>query len=553
MNYRQTAGVLLAGTGFWAMAAGVPRDSNSGNTANYQDTKVEAQLMVGVREDSDVVHFIRDNNDPRVITRTYVLQHADPYEIRTYLREMVQAKRVGNTAPQQTISGAPANPSPASKTVLGSVTAQPGYTPETELGSNTAVECMKFNDGTGILIISAEDYRFDDQENGMGIDSLVTMLDSPGIVASSGQPKFLYFPGNVPARNLLPLIQNVGMNAGDVTELWQGKDRVAYDPELNCLFFNVANYSRKNIETMLAKYDLPIPEVRMKLRLYEIYAENDDKIGVDFQAWKNNQGVDFFSLGGRYRDNWAATYGGTMGPTGSERTSYYNFNPKWNSRYLDFLASRSHAKVAYTGELTLRNNTPATLDRRTRVFYMDSSKKAPGTTDDPGIGPAKLLSLLIPDPDAAGADIPIGKDNSLEVMPADESFGFILEVINASVTEKATTLEVKMRNSSLIGYQSNGKPRVTQDSSVEQTVMLGNGVQSFVLGGITKQELVRSSGGVPGLKSIPWLGYLFETESTSIKHSQLVLVADCELVYPESMIPVRDAERIDELKKIVKK
>ena len=47
-----------------------------------------------------------------------------------------------------------------------------------------------------------------------------------------------------------------------------------------------------------------------------------------FQGWKNNEGADFFSVGGRYRNNWSSVYSGGFGPVaayGSERTSYFNF------------------------------------------------------------------------------------------------------------------------------------------------------------------------------------------------------------------------------------
>ena len=57
---------------------GVPRDSNFNNTGGYDSTRVEAQLLVAVKEDTKVVHFIRDNADPRVITKTYELKHVTP-------------------------------------------------------------------------------------------------------------------------------------------------------------------------------------------------------------------------------------------------------------------------------------------------------------------------------------------------------------------------------------------------------------------------------------------------------------------------------------------
>ena len=84
-----------------AEIAGTPRDSNNGNTGGYDGTRVEAQLLVNVKDDVNAVHFVRDNNDPRVITKTYILKNVDPYEFRDYLRQMVQSKRVGNTNIQQ--------------------------------------------------------------------------------------------------------------------------------------------------------------------------------------------------------------------------------------------------------------------------------------------------------------------------------------------------------------------------------------------------------------------------------------------------------------------
>ena len=513
-----------------------PRDSNFGNTDAYGNTRVEVHLQVPVKDEAKVVHFVRDNNDPRVVTKAYLLKHVDAYEIRDYLRQMVQSKRVGNTSLQQIFpmntTALPYAATTSSAELTTPATAQPGYNPPLQLGSNTAVECLKYADGTGLLILSAEEYRFKNHENGMGFDSLVEFLDKPTMGENLGTQTFFYIPKFVPARNLMPMIENVGMNVTDVTEIWQGQDLVAYDPDLNWLVFDVTNYSQPNIEKMLAEYDVPIPEVRLKITVYELYHENDDKIGLDFQAWKNNQGADFFSVGGRYRDNWAATYGGAMGQTGSERTSFYNFNPKWNSRYLDFLTSKGHAKVTYTGELCIRNNTPALLDRKTQIFYVDTSKPAGDATafPDMGVGPYELLSKLI-GREIADNDLPVGKGNRQEVEKFT-GFGFTMKVENASVNLAETRFTISLTNSSLIGFESNGTPRISSNSVVSQDVSLPYGRDSFVIGGLRKQEEVKSESGIPILKSIPWIGYLFSTKSTSIKHSELVVLGECEWAAP---------------------
>jgi hypothetical protein len=90
---------------------GVPRDSNFNNTGGYDATRIVARLNVNVDSGTNVVHFIRDNNDPRVVTKTYLLQHVDPYEFRDYLRQMVQTKRVGNSMLQQQYPSNTAAPS----------------------------------------------------------------------------------------------------------------------------------------------------------------------------------------------------------------------------------------------------------------------------------------------------------------------------------------------------------------------------------------------------------------------------------------------------------
>ena len=542
----------------------VPRDSNFNNTGSYDATRVEAQLLVPVKEDTKVMHFIRDNNDPRVVTKTYLLKNVDAYEFRDYLRQMVQAKRVGNTALQQqypmnALNGGNGTPGTAvgigtraASTVAATVsspalvtpaTAQPGYNPNLQLGSNTAVECLKYADGTGLLIVSAEEYRFKDHKNGWGIDHLVEFLDRPQMGANYGTQVFFYLPKFVPARNLMPLIQNVGMNITDVTEIWQGQDIIAYDPDLNWLIFDVSNYSCDNIARMLAKYDVPIPQVRLKVTIYEVYTENDDKMGIDFQSWKNNEGADLFSVGGRMRNNWAALYSSGMSKGyGSERTSFYNFNPKWNSRYLDFLVSKGKAKIYQTGELCIRNNTPASLSKTTQIFYIDSSQSVaplpPSLTEwpDTGVGPYELLSKILDRTiyrkDGSEADtvangnIPVGKGQK-QITTASANFGFTMEIQNASVNLAETRFTISLNNSSLIGFQSNGKPRIAKSATVSQDVSLPFGKNSFIIGGVKKQETVESSTGIPFLMDIPYLGYLFSTKSSSVKHSELIVMAEC--------------------------
>jgi type II secretory pathway component GspD/PulD (secretin) len=519
---------------------GIPRDSNIGNTSGYDSTRVEAKMVVNVKDETKKIHFIRDNNDPRVVTKTYILKNVDAYLFRDYIRQMVQSKRVGNTTLQQT------NPTNSSnKPFIGNVTstvnsstnAQPTYNPQIQLGSNTAVECLKYVDGTGLLIVSAEEYRFKDSSNGIGIDKLVEILDDPKLgVLSYGSQMFIYMPKYVPARNLAPMIQNMGMNISDVTELWQGQDIVAYDSGLNWLIFDVSNYSCYNIAAMLKQYDVPIPQMKLTVKVYEIANEDDEKIGLDWQGWKNNQGSSLFSGGGIFRNNWQATYSGTGVQTdksiGSQRTSFYNFNPRWNTRFLDFLTAKGLAKVAHTGEIIIRNSYSGSLSRTYGIVYINSSNpvsNVTSTNDNVALvyGPYKLLSQMANkdlklDP---ANDIPVGKGQTQISTVSNNAFGFSMNVKDVTIGKEETFFNVELSNSSLLGFQSNGSPRISSGNSVSLKVSLPNGVDSFVIGGLTKEEVVESQTGIPYLCDIPYIGWMFGSKSKSIKHSKLIVTA----------------------------
>ena len=536
-------------------------------TAWYKDSSIDARLNVEVEKGTQVVHFIRTNNDPDVVTKTYVLKYADPYELRGYLREIVQSRRVDE--------------------------------------SDTGIQAIKYSDGTGILMVSAEDYRFEDSEIGQGIDSIIATLDKPKVVSVTGQPMYVYQPKYRSAAELRTMLRNAGADvADDVTENIGGADRIRCDEALNLIFFKTTNFSRANIEKLLMEYDIPTAEVRAKVTVYELYAENDAKIGLDFQAWKNNDGIDLFNTGGRFMKNFSSDGSALVKGAGWSDTTYFNFNPKWNTKYLDFLTSKGKAKIVHTGEMAIRSGTTAEMNRTTQVFvpsvepieggeytqeYLkiedvisgedfslsatDMHGKAIEIEADGAVSltvlklgkgdqerytlrieggsfvvdgknaGAKVIAKYADVSDADGNtmefesnNVPMAKGNTVNTAASGE-FGFYLSM-TPSVSAKATILDVTVSNSSLIGYKSNGEPRIQTGAEVTSSFMISNKGTKLVIGGLEKRDVVSVSGGIPILKDLPLLGWIFSTESESTKRSQLVVVAE--------VIPVNAATSMTE-------
>ncbi|MBR2345137.1 MAG: hypothetical protein IKA71_05065 [Lentisphaeria bacterium] len=543
--------------------------------APYDNTRIDARLNVSVKENTNVVHFVRDNADPNVITKAYVIKNADPYELRGYLRKIVQTRKINDNM--------------------------------------TNIQIVKYSDGTAVLLVSAEDYRFEDSDIAQGFDSIIKELDKPKVVSSSGRPTFVYSPKYRTAEDLLAMVRTIGAdcvstpsaNVDNMTNLG-GADDLASDPGLNLLFFTASPFSRPTILKMLAEYDKPYPEVQAKVTVYELYAENDTKLGLDFQAWKNNDGIDLFSAGGRFsrNHNGAALVDGLK----YNDTTYFQFNPKWNTKYIDFLTSKGKAKIVHTAELSLRNRTTGNISKKTQVFFakataldndeyieaytaLNVSAVSEIGTDTHGNtisvdAPAKMTVLKLGKGDLFEYTLRLDKnsDSSFVVngqkagkkviaqsiaenielalqdnnaghqrgneinTEASQDFGFDIQ-LTPSVNQKATSLNVVINNSSMIGYTSDGTPRIQKNAKIDTDFMISNAGTKLVIGGIEKRNVIKVSGGLPILKDLPLLGWIFSTETEATKRSQLLVVVE---VLPKAKADNRQNAIKDIQKELVK-
>ena len=445
--------------------------------APYDNSRIDARLNVAVKDDTQVVHFVRDNADPNVITKAYEIKNIDPYELRSYIRMIVQTRKVTD--------------------------------------NNTNVEAVKYADGSALLLISAEDYRFEDTPGTQGFDSIVRELDKPKLVSSSGRRTYVYSPRFRSSADLTEMVKNVGAyNRNEAMNNVGGNDVLMEDRDLNLIFFNTAPFSRQTIMDIIKRYDMPEPCIRAKVTVYELYAENDTKLGMDFQSWKNNDGIALFNTGGKFSQNHNAFE--LVRGANWNKTTYFQFNPKWNTKYIDFLTGKGKAKVLHSAELTVANNHEGFIEKFTQYF---TAKKQ-----------------------AAAEQETAHKRNSTVTTDLSEKFGFSIKM-TPSINSKATLLKVEINNSSLIGYTSDGSPRIQKGAEINTEFMIANTGTKLVIGGIKKRSAMQVNGGIPILKEIPYLGKLFSTETEAVKHSQLLIVAE---VLPENKadIPKHDFKEI---------
>ena len=366
------------GTGLSAASVDVP-------TPAPLATQVQPQLNVQIGKETEQITFVNTNNDPYVYTKVYKLKHADPYEIRPYVMAAIRSRRVDTSV--------------------------------------TKVEAVKYQDGTGMLLVSAEEYRFFPVENGMSLDQIIEMLDRPNLASEAGRRFFLYYPKYFDSVTLAGLIRKVGMqHARDNAELQGGIDTVVPDTKLNTLMFYASPNSEPQILKMLKEYDTPTSQALVNYTIYEIESENDGNLGVDFQAWKNGPGADLFAAGSRYLNGWNLRTGNISNLVKSAHVSYINFNPKWNSRYLDFLVSKGKAKVVTSGSLNIGNGTAASIESVTRMPVIVAGEETAG--GETQIAKSYIATAVNPADTLSGLGVDQEKFQTVEWVPGNAAAQF---------------------------------------------------------------------------------------------------------------------------------
>ena len=93
--------------------------------------------------------------------------------------------------------------------------------------------------------------------------------------------------------------------------------------------------------------------------------------------------------------------------------------------------------------------------------------------------------------------------------------------------------------------QSLGQP-VFKEQSAKTSVQVEDG-ETIVIGGLTTREESEAVSGIPGLRSIPFIGALFRSTRVSVRNLDLIIFVTPHIIRPHK---VEDSQSIDLGKKL---
>lgn len=300
----------------------------------------------------------------------------------------------------------------------------------------------------------------------------------------------------------------------DVLSFHRSPDRIVLFDDSN----NAVGYSEQpNIAPLvmwgLETADIPPSQMTLDVAIYEVDTQNDLKLGLDWTAWKNGPGRDlfefvFWDFNG---DDPLGLFPGAIVNSGVDYGRVRHYNVLATTAYVDFLQSKGKARLVTKSTVSAKSGTVANVQAIDEVVNIQSQAASTPT----------VVNIPYVDKDGVSQVMTITEFHERMVnYRSSGQIGINLDifpVVGLETSELAIALDV----SSVNGYTPSGGPIIDR-RYITSYVDVKDG-QPLVLGGIKKSSEVSAVNGLPFLRDIPYLGYLFGNETTTKRETELVV------------------------------
>jgi hypothetical protein len=202
------------------------------------------------------------------------------------------------------------------------------------------------------------------------IDDMIKKLDRPGIkdssdsvVAGTGIHHFYYSPNYRSTDEMLKVLFARFTN-GD-TNVFRGAGS-------NFFYWKGSTSDGKTLGNWLKAMDRPLPQMQVRIKIYQISVSDLKELGIDWVAFKNGPGAELFGVGMDMIKNHSFTDFSNMMDF-SSLSSFTNpgffIAPNIDMTFLRLLAQKGKAKVATSAYLTVINDQNNNIDRHGNVAW----------------------------------------------------------------------------------------------------------------------------------------------------------------------------------------
>lgn len=363
------------------------------------------------------------------------------------------------------------------------------------------------------------------------VDDMIAKLDRPGkkdelgsLIEGTGIFRYSYRPRYRSTDEMVYLLNNA-VKSGD--------GQVYRNPESNIIYWKDSPSDSADLLTWVQRFDRPVPQVNISINVYEVRESTLRDIGIDYLAWKNGPGLNFFGAGLDMFDFMSSdsiTTNLTQTAMDAFSNISYSFGgffvaPQFDLSFVRALQQSGNAKLAATANLTVINNEQGSYTVKFSPQYQNIIKSNNDQTSVV-VGADANFSLLLKSPIICfqSPEKNIGKDGQYEF--TKKAYEQLLSgVIMFNYT-------VVMNN---VVERNNQGDELVESSNVNSDLTLEFKTEKM-LASWTQDTETEETIGIPYLCEIPYVKYLFGTTTTVKEKTFFIVSAHAELLHPESSL-----------------
>ncbi len=281
--------------------------------------------------------------------------------------------------------------------------------------------------------------------------------------------------------------------SGPVKKILSDRGSITEDSRNKLLIVNDIHAKIEKIQELVKILDTPERQVMIEARIVQVNSNYTRDLGINWYFTRTDDELSgMVGGGGDFFVDMVDDDGTLLSLAGLN--SQLEFGNIFNDTILDMqisaLETDGKAKVISTPRVTTLNGEKALISQGTTIPYQSYADGATKT---------EFVDAVL----------------KLEVTPViNPDSSIILDILATNDTPSVTT----------------GATAPSIDTQKAQTKVLIHDGETTVLGGIYVETQNDSDGGIPGLKNIPILGYLFKAESTQTTKSELLIFVTPRIV-----------------------
>ena len=261
--------------------------------------------------------------------------------------------------------------------------------------------------------------------------------------------------------------------------------RILFDPTSRTLVLTGDDNFQLEAQRMVERLDRELAQVTVTVRFQEVATSATERLGINLAS-----GLGLLSMS--ISDGLSFV----LNPLGSALTSF-NIGAT-----LDVLEAQSLSRTVNEATLTLTSGTTGKFTSGGRL------------------------------------DLVLAGDEGDDLRTVE--YGTLLDVTPVVASDGRITLALRVGVTGFEGELQNIAGIQLTSRDLETTVTTADG-QALVLGGLLERAIEVRESGVPILKDIPLLGFLFRTTSTTDRHGDLLVVVTANITPNESGTPIAAA------------